>query len=202
MDQLRLTTFAMLLQVLWMLSSVNQDTNKTIIMKKILFSIILAVVATTAVTAQKVIPSVGNNDGMLLHYTEDYLYYGNQVMTKKECVNFLAERHQPAYEKFANGYKCYKAGWWTLGAGLGLDLVGIVVAVGNPKGGNEAMLNAGIAIASAGLAAVVASVPTIFVGYARMREGVNMFNASQDVAPQAYWTIQGSQNGIGLALHF
>ena len=171
-------------------------------MKKILFSIILAVVATTAVTAQKVIPSVGNNDGMLLHYTEDYLYYGNQVMTKKECVNFLAERHQPAYEKFANGYKCYKAGWWTLGAGLGLDLVGIVVAVGNPKGGNEAMLNAGIAIASAGLAAVVASVPTIFVGYARMREGVNMFNASQDVAPQAYWTIQGSQNGIGLALHF
>ena len=54
-----------------------------------------------------------------------------------------------------------------------------------------------------GAAAVLASIPTIFIGYARLNDGIDMFNHAQVTATsQAYWTIQGSQNGIGLALHF
>ena len=37
---------------------------------------------------------------------------------------------------------------------------------------------------------------------ARLIKAIDMFNISQVSAPQAYWTIQGGQNGIGLALHF
>jgi hypothetical protein len=54
-----------------------------------------------------------------------------------------------------------------------------------------------------GAAAILASIPTIFIGYARLNDGVDMFNHAQAASTsQAYWTIQGSQNGIGLALHF
>lgn len=49
---------------------------------------------------------------------------------------------------------------------------------------------------------VFASIPTIYIGYGRMGDAIDMFNLSQTTAPQAYWTIQGSQNGLGLALHF
>ena len=54
----------------------------------------------------------------------------------------------------------------------------------------------------AGGLAVISSIPTIFIGYARLNKGIDMFNASQAAATQAYWTIQGSQNGIGIALNF
>ena len=44
---------------------------------------------------------------------------------------------------------------------------------------------------------------SVFIGYARLNDGIDMFNHAQVAAKsQAYWTIQGSQNGIGLALHF
>ena len=65
------------------------------------------------------------------------------------------------------------------------------------------MLYSGIACLGVGAAAILASVPTVFIGYARLERGVDMFNMTQVASTsQAYWTIQGSQNGIGLALHF
>ena len=54
-----------------------------------------------------------------------------------------------------------------------------------------------------GAAAVIASIPTIYIGYGRMGKGIDMYNQAQAAAaPQAYWTIQGTQNGLGLSLHF
>ena len=162
----------------------------------------MLVMATTVLTVQ-VLPAVGSNNATLLQPAGSYLYYGDQVMTKKGCVDFLASRHQPAYEVFQSGYKCYTAGWLLMGAGLTVDLAGSLLIAFLPENGNSAMLYSGIACLGVGAVAILASVPTVFIGYARLERGVDMFNMTQVASTsQAYWTIQGSQNGIGLALHF
>jgi hypothetical protein len=65
------------------------------------------------------------------------------------------------------------------------------------------MFYSGCACIGLGATAIIASIPTIFVGYSRLNKGINMFNKSQAAnVPQAYWTIQGSRDGLGVALHF
>jgi hypothetical protein len=166
-------------------------------MKKNLFLMMVALMATTAIKAQ-------NNNATLLQPAGSYIYYGDQAFNLKQCVDFLSTAHnQPAYQTFQSGYKCYQAGWGLFGAGLGVDLVGSILIAFAPQDGSDAMLYSGMACISAGAAAVLASLPTLFIGYSRLNEGIDMYNMSQvGAAPQAYWTIQGSQNGIGLALHF
>ena len=166
-------------------------------MKKIVFLMMLALMASTAIKAQ-------HNNATLLQPAGSYIYYGDQVFNLKQCVDFLATtNNQPAYETFQSGYKCYQAGWGLLGAGLGVDLIGSLIIAFGPKEGNDAMFYSGMACLGVGAAAILASIPTIFIGYARLNDGIDMYNMSQAGAvPQAYWTVQGSENGVGLALHF
>jgi hypothetical protein len=174
-------------------------------MKKILLVMAMIMMATTAIMAQDapIQTTEGGNNATLLQPAGDYIYYGNQVMNKKECVKFLATRDQASYETFKSGYQCYNAGWWTLGAGLGVDLVGSILLAFIPEENGDAMFYSGLTCIGLGAVAIISSIPTIFIGYARLNKGINMFNKSQAASvPQAYWTIQGSQDGIGLALHF
>ena len=171
-------------------------------MKKIVFVMTMLVMAATALTAQEV-ATLGGNNATLLQPAGSYIFYGDQVMNKKECAEFLSTHNQPAYEKFQSGLNCVKGGWWTFGAGLVVDLAGSILWAFAPEENNEAMFYSGASLVIAGGLAVIASVPTIFVGYVRMNRGIDTFNMSQVAStPQAYWTIQGSQNGIGLAFNF
>ena len=171
-------------------------------MKKIVFLLVMVVMASTAITAQDLYTQVGGGNATLLQPAGSYIYYGDQVMNKKECVNFLKERHQPAYEKFQSGYKCYQAGWGLLGAGLAVDLAGSLLVAFTPDD-NDAMFWSGASCIIAGGVAILASIPTIYIGYGRMNTGIDMYNIDQvNASPRAYWTIQGSENGLGLALHF
>ena len=170
-------------------------------MKKIVFVMTMLVMAATALTAQEV-ATLGGNNATLLQPAGSYIFYGDQVMNKKECAEFLSTHNQPAYEKFQSGLNCVKGGWWTLGAGLAVDLAGSLLVAFVPEGGNDAMSWAGISCIVAGGLAVIASIPTIYIGYGRMDNAIDMFNVSQATAPRAYWTVQGSENGVGLALHF
>ena len=163
----------------------------------------LLAAATTAIKAQ-------NNNATLLQPAGSYIYYGDQAFNLKQCAEFLStSNYQPAYEKFQSGYKCYQAGWGLFGAGVGVDLIGSIIIAFAPKDGDasqkssDAMFYSGLTCLGLGAAAILASVPTLFIGYARLNDGIDMFNHAQVAArSQAYWTIQGSQNGIGLALHF
>lgn len=171
-------------------------------MKKILFLLIVLVVSSVSIVAQDLYTTVGGTNATLLQPAGSYLYYGSEVMNKKECVAFLKDRHQPAYEKFQSGYKCYQAGWSLFGAGLGFEFIGSMLLAFAPEN-NKAMTYSGDAFVIAGSATILASIPTIFIGYSRMNTGIDMFNMTQvNQAPRAYWTIQGSENGLGLALHF
>ena len=71
-------------------------------MKKILFVMAMIMMTTTVIMAQDapVQTTEGGNNATLLQPAGDYLYYGNQVMTKKECVEFLSTRDQASYETF------------------------------------------------------------------------------------------------------
>ena len=166
-------------------------------MKKILYVMMLVVVATTAIKAQ-------DNNATLLQPAGSYIYYGDQAFNLKQCVDFLSTtNNQAAYEKFQSGYKCYQAGWGLFGAGLGMDLIGSLIVAFGPEEGSDAMFYSGITCLGVGAAAILASIPTIFIGYSRLNDGIDMYNMSKvGTVPQAYWTIQGSENGIGLALHF
>ena len=171
-------------------------------MKKIVFLITMLVAAVTATKAQEMAATTGGRNAILLQPAGSYIFYGDQVMDRKDCLEFLSTRCQPACETFQSAYKCYSAGWWTLGAGLAVDLAGSLLVAYGPIKNNDAMFWSGASFIIAGGIAVLASIPTIYIGSARMYRAIDMFNVSQATAPQTYWTIQGSQNGIRLALHF
>ena len=165
-------------------------------MKKIFFLTIVFMIATMAIKAQ-------SNNATLLQPAGSYIYYGDQVMNKKQCVEFLSTRDQAAYKTFQSGYKCTQTAWGLFGAGVGVDVVGTVLMTFGLEGKNDAMFFTGASCVIAGGLAVIASIPTIFIGYSRLNKGIDMFNMSQAASTtQAYWTIQGSQDGLGLALHF
>ena len=170
-------------------------------MKKIVIVLMMLVMATSAIKAQVVAPTGGNN-ATLLQPAGSYIFYGDQVMNKKQCADFLSTYHQPAYEKFQSGLNCVEAGWWTLGAGLAVDLAGSLLVAYAPSNNNDAMFWTGAGFIIAGGLAVIASIPTIYIGYDRMEEAIDIFNVSQATAPRASLSVQGSENGIGLALHF
>ena len=169
-------------------------------MKKILFLMTMIVMATTAVKAQSGVTNGGN--AVLLQPAGSYIYFGNQIMNKKECAEFLATCNPEAYKQFQSGFKCAQAGWWTLGAGLAVDLVGSILLAFAPENNNDAMFWSGASCVIAGGLAIIASIPTIYIGHARMNRGIDTFNAAQVHAAQPYWSIQGSRNGLGLALNF
>ena len=170
-------------------------------MKKIVFLIAMLVMATSAIKAQVVTP-VGGNNATLLQPAGSYIFYGDQVMNKKQCAEFLSTHNQPAYEKFQSGLNCVKGGWWTFGAGLLADAVGGILWYYGEDKQNDAMSWSGLGFICAGGLAVIAAIPTIYIGYEKMNTAIDMFNVAQATAPRAYWSVQGSENGVGLALHF
>lgn len=172
-------------------------------MKKIILSILLVAISASMAQAQVVQKPAAH-----VEEVGSYYFFGENVMNRKQYMNFLSTRCQPAYEKFQNGYKLYQAGWGLFGAGLALDLAGSIVWAFAPEttsdGKTSPFTIAGGTLVIAGACAVLASLPTVFIGYARMEESVDIYNVSQRTASAtpAYWTIQGSQNGIGIAYNF
>lgn len=55
-----------------------------------------------------------------------------------------------------------------------------------------------------GTALELASIPTLCVGYAKMHNSVDTFNAAcySRMKTKAYWSVNASGNGIGLAYNF
>lgn len=152
---------------------------------------------------------VRSTSSLLIEEAGSYYFYGNQVMDKKEYMDFLSTRCTPAYQKFQSGYKLYQAGWGLFGAGLGVDLIGSILVAFAPKSqkdgsDNDAMFYSGLACLGVGAAALLASVPTVFIGYARMEESVDIYNVTQRTAAASrpYWSVQAGNNAVGLAYNF
>lgn len=127
-------------------------------------------------------------------------YYGNQVMNKHETLEWLSTQNCPAaYEQFRSGMRTANAGWALMATGLMADLVGTLILT---RGKN--VPTAGYILVGIGGALEIACIPTIAVGYSKMHQTVNVYNVSCRTTAQVktYWSLQASNNGVGLAYNF
>ena len=147
-------------------------------------------------TKQEVLP---NKNMMLLIRSGNTYYCGNQVMNKQAMLEWLSTQDCPAaFNQFSVGYRTASAGWFLMGFGLGLDLVGTIILARSSSN------KAGAAIMGVGGALEIACIPTIAVGYSKMHQTVNMYNVACGTTAQVkpYWSLQASINGLGIAYNF
>ena len=137
---------------------------------------------------------------MQLTRSDNTYYYGNQVMNKHETLEWLSTQNCPAaYEQFRSGMRTANAGWALMATGLMADLVGTLILT---RGKN--VPTAGYILVGIGGALEIACIPTIAVGYSKMHQTVNVYNVSCRTTAQVktYWSLQASNNGVGLAYNF
>ena len=145
-------------------------------------------------------------------------YYNGSVMGERAYGKFLKKNCPEAYKKFKTGQNISTVGWVFLFTGLGMDLCTCIGGIDayireqqvleyhpnakpNNNPGNKTAI---IALASVAFAFEIACIPTLCVGYFKKHNTVDIYNNACAVqkAPQAYWSVNASQNGIGLAYHF
>lgn len=106
-------------------------------------------------------------------------------------MGFLQSRDAVNYNYFRSAYRLLNAGWGLFSGGLAVGIVGAFFG--------------GYIVSSVGGIANTAGIVCLAVGYARMHNTVNNYNAlnanrlrksAVDVA------LQSSQDGIGLAIRF
>lgn len=171
----------------------------------------------TTAPAEQVAPQVRR---MLLERAGNTYYYGDLKMRRRAMLDWYAQRNcKVAYDQFRSGYKLANAGWWCLGIGLACDVAGIGCVIGGGVTATQSAASssssaatknlpplyyAGVGLVWAGSILEIASIPCLIVGYVRMHESVDTYNAHQGYArnPQPYFAIQSGNSGLGLALHF
>lgn len=135
---------------------------------------------------------------MLTRSGNTYIY-GNQVMNMQAMLAWLKDQNCPvAYEQFSSGLHTSNVGWFMLAIGAGVDLAGCIILARN---GNRV---AGGVLVGVGSALEIACIPTIIVGYSKMHQTVDVYNATCGATAQVkpYWALQVSNNGLGIAYNF
>jgi hypothetical protein len=100
---------------------------------------------------------------------------------------------------YRSGNNTAIAGWVLFTVGVGLDLGTAIGYLSTRK-----MSTTLTALSCVGLGCEIACIPTLIVGYKKKHKSTDIYNAScaKKSAPQAYWSVNASQNGIGLAYNF
>lgn len=185
--------------------------------KLLLFGV--ALLATTLLNAQET--DAGQTERpVILFRTGQMYYYGQSVMDQKAYTLFLQQKCPAAYQQFRRGYNTSIAGWVLLSAGVGLTVGStaamIVDRYNELKRREEIRKNdpnafyeshfpfVGMLILGVGVGLEIASIPTLCVGYSRMHNSVDVFNANcaAKMTVRPYWSLNASGNGIGLAYNF
>ena len=130
-------------------------------------------------------------------------YYNGRAMNEEAYSNFLQNNCPEAYDIFNNGSNTAFAGWILFSVGVGLDLGSLIsyLALGKI---NTSTMSAISAMSWIGLGCEIACIPTLIVGYKKKHKSVDVYNTScaRKSAPKAYWSVNASQNGIGIAYNF
>lgn len=164
------------------------------------------------VQAQEVAETTATENNTPLYRIGQTYYYGETPMDKKAYARFLQETCPVAHNQFQQGYKTSIAGWVLFGVGLGMDVACTATVLATTKGRgryagtslNGSARSAVYALGVIGTALELASIPTLCVGYAKMHNSVDTFNAAcySRMKTKAYWSVNASGNGIGLAYNF
>lgn len=144
-------------------------------------------------------------------------YKGDTKLTKSQVLDFYAQQNcQAAYDEFAKGLKKAKTGWALLGVGAALDVAAISCSVAyltktptttsgstpSPKL-SDPLYAASLGLVVGALAFEIACIPTLVSAYKMQHNSVDVYNVECAKAQaRTYWSVQSSQNGLGLALNF
>ena len=146
-----------------------------------------------------------NVAGLQMYKADDMYIYGDLRMDEKEYINFLAQNCPSAYRQYISGdYKVRAAITFLIGGicydFTGSAFIGHAVRCNDKRGG----IIAGSVLLFLGTGLEIACIPTWIVGGRQRANAIDTFNAtcSGKTQPQAYWSINASQNGIGLAFNF
>ena len=147
-------------------------------------------------------------------------YVNNEVMCMKAYEGYLKNTCPEAYGLFHNGRTLMIAGWSCFGVGGGLLVSGIpfllstlVYAVpdigtyiGMPSPSPTASIvhcRVGCFFALGGVAGLIASLPLLKIGYNRMHNAAQVYNAKAYESAPTYWTLSAySITGVGATLNF
>lgn len=138
-------------------------------------------------------------------YKADKTYiYGDLRMNAEECEKYLKEYCPVAYDQFLAGNKKVGTAKGLLCCGIVSDVIGVVFTSIGATQGDIGFLTGGILCLALGTGLEIACIPTWIVGGRQRANAFDTFNATcaSNSKPQAYWSINASQNGIGLALNF
>ena len=159
-------------------------------------------------------------------------YAGKEEIKRKDLLEFYAKHNcEVAYKEYKKGRDCVIAGWVLFGAGTGMAVTGlgciiggvvgaVTTAVGAASGASEGQVDessvnsmyknydavlAGGILMGIGVPCQIACIPCLKIGYRKMNKSANIYNiecAKVKTQAQPYWSIQSSNNGLGLAFNF
>jgi len=165
-------------------------------MKKIL-SVLLVALLALPLSAQNV------------YRTGNKYFVEGQVLKKKAFAEYMQQNAEANLStKFQSGLKVANAGWGLFGAGLGLEVAGLIctgagtVRDGQPQQALTPLGAAGVAMYLVGGASLTSSIICLGVGYARMHKAADLYAAVNNKKPQAYLSVKADGNGLGVALNF
>lgn len=137
-------------------------------------------------------------------------YCDEMVMDKRETLKWLETQDCPyIYDQFRKGLKTSNIGWGLFGAGFAVGILGVALyrtniyldEYDNYRG---YVTPEGPVLVAIGTIALIASVPTISVGYSKMHKAAHAYNtvcnSTSHVTP--YWSLQISSHMIGIAYNF
>jgi len=196
-------------------------------MKKLLFTLVLAVVSVYAMAQESAAaPVAADADTMFQKVTRVGNTYsvGNNAMNSKAFMGYLQSRDAVSYQTFRSARNLANAGWGLLAVGLACEIASVPMliygtmntakSVTSETTGDEAAKKAdqiaNIAVASemmliGGGLVSTAGVVCISLGYVRMHETAEIYNGTMSYRrKQAGMNValQSSRDGIGIALQF
>lgn len=181
----------------------------------ILFSLLLIFAATSTLAQEVQLPYPSTT---ALSYEKNKIYYEGERISKRDCQAFLRlNAQEDIYRQYCSGLRMYNAGWGLMGIGLAIDAATIAyMGWGlydwakdyNPEcpdmGPGLGFLFTGMIIGGAFLLFEAPAIPLLCVGKKRMQQSIDAYNISlpEPQTAKNYWSIQPTNNGIGLAYHF
>ena len=132
----------------------------------------------------------------ILRYGDRYMVADVTYSNSTAFHNYLKNTNHEIFSQFNKGYKLGMAGW-------GLLTFGTVIGVTSVLWMRTQLVIATMPLqATIGGLSMIAGISLLGVGYHRMHKSVRSYNAAHRPAPQTYWSIQVSGNGIGVAYNF
>ncbi len=155
----------------------------------------------------------------ILRYGDQYTVGSTIYENSTAFRNYLKNTNHEILSQYDNGYRIGMTGWGLFVYGTVMMPISAFMFIITRAHPDEPVTNQsttyetydggidpafGIWISSFALAsaALCVSIPLLGVGYHKMHKSVDDYNVSHRAAPQTYWSIQVSGNGIGVAYNF